>query len=36
MREWAIGGLKGIAEDMGIQQAMVVADCVANGEACLS
>ena len=36
MREWAVGRLRGIAEDMGIQQAMVVADCVANGEACLS
>jgi hypothetical protein len=36
MREWAVGRLRGIEEDMGIKQAMVVADCIANNEDCLS
>jgi hypothetical protein len=36
MREWAISRLRGISENMGIKQAMVVADCVANNEDFLS
>jgi hypothetical protein len=36
IREWAVSRLKRIAEDMGIKQAMVVADCVANNEDLLS
>jgi branched-subunit amino acid ABC-type transport system permease component len=36
MREWAISRLRGISENMGIKQAMVVADSVANNEDFLS
>jgi hypothetical protein len=32
MREWAVSRLGRIEEDMGIKQAMVVADCVANND----
>jgi len=32
MREWAVSRLRRIEEDMGIKQAMAVADCVANND----